>query len=247
MLRSFTLLLAAIILAPQLVLAQTAPSTEPAAAFKSMKDSIKPAKKATGFAMDGQFVWCSSVIKVRDTYHMFASRWPAEYGMGGWTKYSECVRATSKDLLGPYKFEEVVLQKREGMWDNDRVHNVKVVKAGEKFVLYYISSANETGYAEADAITGPWKRSDKVAMNFSNPAPLIRDDGSVYVFGRKKTNGIDIAYDAHGSGPPLVALDMTAYIATPTTKMTKLQTSRTSGMVPPAFHIAGCRNRLPGQ
>lgn len=158
-----------------------------------MKDSIKPAKKESGFAMEGQFIWCSSVIKVGDTYHLFASRWPAEYGMGGWTKYSECVRATSKDLLGPYKFEEVVLQKREGMWDNDRVHNVKIVKAGEKFVLYYISSANETGYAEADAITGPWKRSDKVAMNFSNPAPLIRDDGSVYVFGRKKTNGIDIA------------------------------------------------------
>jgi hypothetical protein len=71
---------------------------------------------------------------------------------------SECVRATSKDLLGPYEFAEVVLQKRPDNWDNSRVHNVKIVKAGEKFVLYYINSANQTGYAVADAVTGPWKR-----------------------------------------------------------------------------------------
>ncbi len=69
------------------------------------------------------------------------------------------------------------------VWDNDRVHNPKIVKVGDKYVLYYISSANETGYAEADAITGPWIRSEKM-MSFSNPAPLVRPDGSVYVFGR---------------------------------------------------------------
>jgi len=184
MLRQSAFLLAAVTLVPQIMFAQTAPSTSPAAVFKSMKDSIKPAKKESGFAMDGQFIWCATVIKVGDTYHMFASRWPAEYGMGGWTKYSECVRATSKDLLGPYKFEEVVLQKREGMWDNDRVHNVKIVKAGGKFVLYYISSANETGYAAADAVTGPWTRFDKPVMKVSNPAILVKPDQSIYVFGR---------------------------------------------------------------
>ncbi|MEO6522874.1 MAG: hypothetical protein ABIN91_14430 [Mucilaginibacter sp.] len=30
-------------------------------------------------------------------------------------------------------------------------------------------------------------------MPFSNPAPLIKKDGSVYVFGRKNINGIRIA------------------------------------------------------
>src|SRR5438093_9737077 len=115
----------------------TAPGSKPpsVAAGKSLKDSLRPAVKNGGFAMDGYFIWCSSVIKVGDTYHMFASRWPGKYGLAGWTKYSECVRATSKELLGPYGFAEVVLQKREGEWDNDRVHNVKIVKAGEKFVL----------------------------------------------------------------------------------------------------------------
>src|SRR5581483_2288784 len=160
-----------------------APTTSPSqetAAFKSMRDFIQPAVKNGGFAMEGQFIWCSSVIKVGDTYHMFASRWPAKFGLAGWTTYSECVRATSKQLLGPYTFQEVVLQKRPGKWDKARVHNVKIVKDGDKFVLYYISTANLTGYAVADSVTGPWTRSDEAVMKFSNPAPLVRPDGSIY-------------------------------------------------------------------
>lgn len=81
-----------------------------------MNDSIGPAPKSGGLAMPDSILWCSSVIHVDGTYHMFASRWPAKYEMGGWTKYSECVRATSKDLLGPYQFEEVVLEKRPDNW-----------------------------------------------------------------------------------------------------------------------------------
>jgi hypothetical protein len=136
--------------------------------------------------MDDYIIWCSSVIRVDETYHMFASRWPAQYGLGGWTKYSECVRATSTNLFGPYAFQEVVLQKRINHWDNTRIHNVKIVKAGSHYVLYYIDSANETGFAFADAVTGPWTRQDIVAMRVSNPAPLIKPDESVYVFGRLK-------------------------------------------------------------
>lgn len=152
-------------------------------AFESIKNFIQPAKKGGGLKLSQYFLWCPSVIKVGNTYHMFASAWPAEGGMVSWTAKSLCIRATSKNLLGPYEFAEVVLEKREGKWDNDRVHNPKIVKVGNKYVLYYISSANEIGYAEADAITGPWIRSEKM-MSFSNPAPLVRPDGSVYVFGR---------------------------------------------------------------
>jgi hypothetical protein len=54
---------------------------------RSLKDCLQPAPKNGGFAMDGYILWCSSVIKVGDTYHLFASRWPAQYGLGGWTKY----------------------------------------------------------------------------------------------------------------------------------------------------------------
>lgn len=153
---------------------------------RSLKDSLLPAVRHGGFRMDGQIIWCSSVIKVDATYHMFASRWPAQYGLGGWTKYSECVRATSTNLFGPYAFQEVVLQKRTNNWDNTRIHNVKIVKVRDRFVLYYIDSANETGFAVADTITGPWARFDKKVMRLSNPAVFVKPDFSVYVFGRLK-------------------------------------------------------------
>jgi hypothetical protein len=160
---------------------------------QTLKDAMKPAVRHGGFKREGYILWCPTVIKVGDTYHMFASSWPEQYGLGGWTKYSEIIRATSKNLLGPYQFDEVVIQKREGFWDNERGHNPKILKAGNKYVLYYISTANETGYAYADAITGPWTRIDSIAMPFSNPAPLVRKDGSVYVFGRKAIGNKRIA------------------------------------------------------
>jgi hypothetical protein len=160
---------------------------------QTLKDKMKPAVKNGGFKREGYILWCPTVIKAGGTYHMFASSWPEQYGLGGWTKYSEIVRATSKNLYGPYKFEEVVIQKREGYWDNDRAHNPKIVKVGKTFVLYYISSANETGYAYSNSITGPWKRVDTLPMPFSNPAPLVKKDGSIYVFGRKSVNDIRIA------------------------------------------------------
>lgn len=152
--------------------------------YESIKEYLSPAVKNGGFSMDEYILWCPTVIKVDGTFHMFASRWPVKYGLGGWTKYSECVRATSKNLYGPYEFQEVVLQKRPDAWDNSRVHNVKIVRTKDKFVLYYINSANQIGYAEADKITGPWTRVDEPILRFSNPAPLVREDGSVYIFGR---------------------------------------------------------------
>jgi hypothetical protein len=78
----------------------------------------------------------------------------------------------------------VVLQKRPDHWDNSRVHNPKIVKAGSKYVLYYINSANQTGYAVADSVLGPWQRSEKVAIHASNPAPLVKPDLSIYCFCR---------------------------------------------------------------
>lgn len=150
-----------------------------------MKSSIQPALKEAGFKMDGFMLWCPTVIKVGKTYHLFASRWPDQYGLAGWTNYSEIVRATSDNVYGPYTFQEVVIQKREDKWDKARAHNPRIVKVGDTFVLYYISSANSTGYAWSKSITGPWTRTDEPAMSVSNPAPLVKKDGSIYVFGRK--------------------------------------------------------------
>jgi hypothetical protein len=185
-------------------------SAHSALAPKSLKDSLLPAVKNDGFAMDDYIIWCASVIKVGDTYHMFASRWPAQYGLAGCTSRSECVRATSTNLFGPYTFQEVVLQKRTNKWDNTRIHNVKIVKAGSKYVLYYINSANQTGHAVADSVAGPWTRLDKPVMKVSNPAPLVRSDGSIYVFGRlRDSNKVNrgIAFTAPSYQGPYTLVD----------------------------------------
>lgn len=176
---------------------------------RSFKDCLLPAPKHGGFAMDNYILWCSSVIKVGDTYQMFASRWPLQYGLNGWTKYSECVRATSTNLYGPYTFQEVVLQKRPGHWDNSRVHNVKIVRAGDKYVIFYINSSNESGYAAADSITGPWTRSDQPVIRASNPAPFVRPDGSLYVFCRlRDSSGVNrgVAFTAPTYAGPYTAV-----------------------------------------
>jgi hypothetical protein len=182
LLRSWLAPLLAILLFP--AIASFAADTSAPLEKRSLKDCLQPAPKNGGFRMEGYILWCSTVVKVGDTFHLFASRWPAQYGMNGWTTYSECVRATSKNLYGPYEFQEVVLQKRPGHWDKSRVHNVKLVQIGTKLVLYYINTANETGYAVADAVTGPWARTEKAVMKVSNPAILVRPDNSIYVFGR---------------------------------------------------------------
>jgi len=174
----------------------------PFVAGQSLRDSLQPSPLENGFSMPGYYLWCPSVIKVGDTYHMFATRWPAQYGMGGWTSYSECVRATSKNLLGPYKFEEVVLQKRsKEHWDNARISNVRIVRVADTYVLYYTGAAEQTGYAWSKSIIGPWTRCESPVMKGGDPAILVRPDNSIYVMARSKDNRI-IAFTAQTFDAP---------------------------------------------
>jgi hypothetical protein len=82
---------------------------------------------------------------------------------------------------------------------------VKIVKADGHFVLYYINSANQTGYTVADSVTGPWTRLDQPVMKVSNPAILVKSDSSIYVFGRLKDSAQvnrGIAFTAPGYAGP---------------------------------------------
>src|SRR5689334_11499123 len=85
------------VIGPALLAAETSPDTNGKAPAeqklerRTLKDCLLPAVKNGGFRMDDFILWCPSVIKVGETYHMFASRWPGQYGLGGWTSHSECV------------------------------------------------------------------------------------------------------------------------------------------------------------
>jgi hypothetical protein len=148
---------------------------------------------ASGFKMEGYWVWCGSMIKVGSVYHLFASRWPKSGPFPeGYKTNSEIVRATSKSPLGPFNFEEVVIGERDNsFWDANMAHNPTIHKIGNEFVLFYIGSDFTTlqeqskallrrvGYATASSIEGPWKRSDKpiIETESNNPAVLVEKRG----------------------------------------------------------------------
>src|SRR5664279_29023 len=129
----------------------------------------------SGFRMDNYWVWCGSIIKVDSTYNLFASRWPKGNPFpDDYFRSSEIVRATSKSILGPYDFREVVIGERDSVyWDSNMAHNPTIHKIGDNYVLFYIGSDFKTlrpgsknylrriGYAISKNITGPWHRSDK--------------------------------------------------------------------------------------
>lgn len=154
-------------------------------------NALEPVAKGTGFAMDGYFVRCGSVIKVGDAYDMFASRWPTNTKFpDGYRQHSEIVRAEASRPEGPYVLKEVVIGKRAaGKWDSAMAHNPAIYQVGGTFVLLYIgsdvgSNRRQIGLATASSVAGPWTRRDKpldlgLAADANNPAAWFEPDGSV--------------------------------------------------------------------
>lgn len=177
-------------------------------------ERLLPSPKDAGFRMEGYLVWGGSIIKVGNKYHLFASRWPEGTGderslLRGYREHSEIVRAVADDPIGPYEFQEVVLDGRGGdWWDGKMCHNPKIVRADDTFVLYYIGSAEgsplrKVGYAWSKSITGPWQRIDKplpLGEDHNNPAPFIHEDGQVMLAYRDRELHMHIASAAAWNG-----------------------------------------------
>jgi hypothetical protein len=214
--RSFSSAFAVAVLPSLLAISPQAIGQDDGVAFR---ERIQPAAQGTGFRMDGYFVWCGSVIKVADTYHMFASRWPVETKFpDGYRTHSEIVRATSTRPEGPYTFQEVVVSRRgPDAWDGGMVHNPAVYQVGSTFVLFHNASQEgsryrQIGVVSAPAVTGPWTRSDHpldlgVASDANNPAAWFEPDGSVKLIWRDKDLRVYISVADSWRGPYRVAND----------------------------------------
>lgn len=166
-----------------------------------LREKMLPAPRGGGFAMEGYWVWCGSVIRGEDgCYHMFASRWPKTQAMHpGWLLESEIVRAVSDTPCGPYQFAEVVLPVRGPQyWDGRMTHNPVIMKEHGRYVLYYIGtthpfedippdypltnedyhtiaarSRKRIGIAVSDSIYGPWTRRNQPVLE---PRPEFFDN-----------------------------------------------------------------------
>lgn len=151
-----------------------------------LKEAVQPVPESAIFKMEGYYLWDPSVLKVGNTYHLFCSRWPADQKMDGWKK-SQIIRASSKTLFGPYKFQEVVLDPSKHPWAIQGTHNPKITKVGNKYLLYYLGIPQwKTSFAFAESIEGPWQIVDYPMISTNNAALLIRADGSAYAVGKFK-------------------------------------------------------------
>ena len=159
----------------------------------SIKERLQPVPKDSGFRMEGYWVWGGSMIKSDGLYHLFASRWKKDDKFpDNYRNDSEIVRAVSKNPLGPFQFEELVIDERDSIyWDANMAHNPTIHKIGDEYVLFYIGSDFTTfreksnyllrrvGYASSKSINGPWLRSELPIINVesNNPAVLVEKDG----------------------------------------------------------------------
>lgn len=156
----------------------------------AIASKLQPAPVDGGFAMEGYWVWGSSVIKGDDgLYHMYASRWPKFLPFHpGWMIDSEIVHAVSQTPEGPYTFKDVALGARGAQyWDGRSSHNPKIVRYKDTYILYYMGSTHpfeevtpenveafdlqskwciagrwgkRVGMATSKSPDGPWKRLD---------------------------------------------------------------------------------------
>lgn len=200
-----------------------------------MQDKIKiipfasrllPASVNGGFKMSNYWVWGGSVAKDEcGLYHMFASRWPKNLPMfEGYKKASEIVRAVSSKAEGPYEFVETVLPQKavNDCGYSQIAHNPTIHKAGNTYLLYYITSVPKTNpktkdifricLAVSQSLCGPWKTFDQPVLNprvacwdknsVTNPAVCILKNKKIMLYYRSNTkDGIGLAEAEDFSGP----------------------------------------------
>ncbi|GGI45648.1 sucrase [Paenibacillus marchantiophytorum] len=154
------------------------------------------------FQLNGYHVWCPTVAKGPDgRYHMLFSCWPSASGHDAWVSQSIVGYAVSDNPLGPFEFQNIVLQGSGGKgWDADVIHNPTMIAYGNKYYLYYMGNYGNgeywdhrnhqrIGVAEADHPGGPWRRSTQPVIDVSpgswdhlvvnNPTVAVTAEGKI--------------------------------------------------------------------
>lgn len=149
---------------------------------------------------EGYYVWCCAPIYGEDgKVHVFYSRWPEKYKMGGWIHKSEIAHAVADKPEGPYTYVETVLAPRPGYFDATTCHNPHIQFINGTYYLFYMGNSDGTvntkriGLATAKSLNGPWSRSDKPLLEAgaegewddcctTNPAFIHNPNGQSWLY-----------------------------------------------------------------
>ena len=132
---------------------------------------------------EDMYVWGASPVYGDDgKVHLFYSRWPKKYGMGGWIHKSTIAHAIADSPEEDFKYVSTVFEPRGGeWWDATTCHNPHIKKIDGKYCLFYMGNSNgktntkRIGLAISDAPYGPWKRPDTFLLDVSHD-PKAWDD-----------------------------------------------------------------------
>jgi len=146
------------------------------------------------------FVWCNTPIYGPDgLVHVFFSRWPSRYGMGGWIRACEIAHAVADTPAGPYRVLGTALAPRPGFFDASTCHNPHIQCLDGRYYLFYMGNRDGStrtkriGLAVSDSLNGPWVRSERPLLETgeegawddhctTNPAFVRLPDGSCRLY-----------------------------------------------------------------
>lgn len=181
------------------------PETDPIFIQKYPQDKISEFSKSLKpmgriLESEGYYVWCCAPIYGEDgKVHVFYSRWPEKYKMGGWIHKSEIAHAVADSPEGTYTYIETVLEPRPGYFDATTCHNPHIQHINGIYYLFYMGNSDGTvntkqiGLATSKSLDGPWKRMDKPLLEAgekgawddccsTNPAFVEHSDGKAWLY-----------------------------------------------------------------
>jgi hypothetical protein len=162
--------------------------------FSAMPSMMSESKGETAFAdkwsfigvaiqENGYHIWCTSpIIDEKGKIHLFASRWPREFGVDpGWRSHSEIAHYIGDRPDGPFQFSDIALKgSGKDTWDRFGMHNPAIHKVDDQYVLLYIANddyhqpphpANQNiGMAVSKSLNGPWKKVNKDGKILTPPS-----------------------------------------------------------------------------
>ncbi len=188
-------------------------SQQPEIAVSDFCNSLIPSGRI--LETEDYYVWCvSPIYDEQGRVHVFYSRWPAKYGMGGWIHKCEIAHAVAYNPEGPYEYVSTVLAPRPGAWDATSCHNPHIQYIDGRYCLFYMGNKNgktntkRIGMAVATDLYGPWERPDEPLLEVgtegswddhctTNPAFLKHPDGR-YLLYYKSWNNVDYESEKQG-------------------------------------------------